>query len=244
MLHRWMVYVYAGILLIRKEVDERFCPAWSSSASRSRRTWLPRSYRSQTRSCCMHCFWLWYYQWWLGTDRGRCRWRSVIRYDQDAASYRLRCGSGGWAPKKAARLKVGGGAAMLLVSRWMRRLEGVMRGILSWNKQLSSLYGVWIDRCNADFNWVWKWAFKYLVKYVNMCVCAKRWPQKFMWCLSPQNPTQMISESSTSSTSISTMLHCFLLCCDAATTITIVTINNQKKEDGATAWQHPPNSSY
>ena len=189
MLHRWMVYVYAGILLIRKEVDERFCPAWSSSASRSRRTWLPRSYRSQTRSCCMHCFWLWYYQWWLGTDRGRCRWRSVIRYDQDAASYRLRCGSGGWAPKKAARLKVGGGAAMLLVSRWMRRLEGVMRGILSWNKQLSSLYGVWIDRCNADFNWVWKWAFKYLVKYVNMCVA----PGSMVVPLSPPSNAELSS---------------------------------------------------
>jgi hypothetical protein len=65
-----------------------------------------------------------------------------------------------------------------------------VRGISSWNKPVVlSLYGVWIDRCNVDFNWVWKWAFKYLVKYVNMCVCAKRLPQNFMWCLSP-HPTQ------------------------------------------------------
>jgi len=78
---------------------------------------------------------------WARTEAGVGE-EASIRFDQDAASYRLRCGSGGWAPKRAVRLNVGGGAAMLLVSRWMRRLEGVMRGILSWNKQLSLLYGV------------------------------------------------------------------------------------------------------
>ena len=69
------------------------------------------------------------------------------------------------------------------------RLEGVVRGISSWNKQLSSLYGVWIDRCNVDFNWVWKWAFKYLVKYVNMCVA----PGSMVVPLSPPSNAELSS---------------------------------------------------
>ena len=59
---------------------------------------------------------------WAQTEAGVGE-EASIRYDRDAGAYRLRCGSGGWAPKRAVRLKVGGGAAMLLVivSRWMRQ---------------------------------------------------------------------------------------------------------------------------
>jgi len=81
------------------------------------------------------------------------------------------------------------------------RLEGVVRGISSWNKQLSSLYGVWIDRCNVDFNWVWKWAFKYLVKYVNMCVA----PGSMVVPLSPPSNAELSSNHMDGRT-------CFTIC--------------------------------